>query len=80
MAARKNKPLSFEEGIGQIEKITEALSSGTLTLEESMKAYEKGMQLAQSLQAEMESYRKRIAQIDPVTGEIAAFEEKTYDV
>ena len=80
MAARKNKPLSFEEGISQIEEITEALSSGTLTLEESMKAYEKGMQLAQSLQAEMESYRKRIEQIDPVTGEIAAFEEKTYDV
>ena len=80
MAARKNKPLSFEEGIGQIEEITEALSSGTLTLEESMKAYEKGMQLAQSLQAEMESYRKRIEKIDPVTGEIAAFEEKTYDV
>ena len=80
MAARKNKPLSFEEGIGQIEEITEALSSSTLTLEESMKAYEKGMQLAQSLQAEMESYRKRIEQIDPVTGEIAAFEEKTYDV
>ena len=80
MAARKNKPLSFEEGIGQIEEITEALSSGTLTLEEAMKAYEKGMQLAQSLQAEMESYRKRIEQIDPVTGEIAAFEEKTYDV
>ena len=80
MPAKKTKKPSFEEGIREIEAITEQLSGGELPLEESLKAYERGVALVRALEEELQSYRKRIEQIDPESGEITEFEEKTYDV
>ena len=80
MPAKKTKKPSFEEGIRQIEEMTEQLSGGELPLEESLAVYEKGIALVRTLEEELKRCRKRIEQIDPETGEISAFEEKTYDV
>ena len=38
--------LTFEQAVKELEKITVALESGNLGLEESMKYYEKGTKLA----------------------------------
>ena len=80
MTVKKNKQLTFEEGIRQIEIITETLNSGSLTLEESMKAYETGIQLSKKLRDELDGLQKRIEQINPETGEVSEFEDMTYDV
>ena len=80
MAVKKSKNMTFEEGIRQIEEITASLNSGSLSLEESMRAYEKGMRISHELRVELESYQKRIQQINPETGEISEFEELTYDI
>ena len=47
MAARKenNQPPTFEEAVQELEEITRALESGSLSLEDSIKAYERGMEL-----------------------------------
>ncbi len=37
--------ISFEEALQELEKIAEKLEKGQLTLDESIKAYEKGMEL-----------------------------------
>lgn len=37
--------ISFEDALKELEKIAEKLEKGQLTLEESIKAYERGMEL-----------------------------------
>lgn len=44
--AVKQKALSFEEAIRQLEDITRQLERGSLSLNDSVRAYEKGMQLS----------------------------------
>ncbi|MBL0955239.1 MAG: exodeoxyribonuclease VII small subunit [Leptospira sp.] len=39
------KTISFEEAIRELEDIAEKLERGTLSLEDSIKAYERGMEL-----------------------------------
>ncbi len=41
----KEKSISFEEALNELEQIAEKLERGQLTLEESIKAYERGMEL-----------------------------------
>jgi exodeoxyribonuclease VII small subunit len=43
--AVKEKDVSFEEALNELEQIAEKLERGQLTLEESIKAYERGMDL-----------------------------------
>ena len=74
MTARKKAKRSYEEGMQQLEGLIARLSEGGLSLEESMKTYEEGVALANELSVELESYRRRIEQIDPETAEITAFE------
>jgi exodeoxyribonuclease VII small subunit len=50
---------SFEDDLKRLQKIVEELSSGKLTLGESLKKYEEGVKLAQSCsQALSEAQRK----------------------
>ena len=44
--AAKHKVPSFEEAISQLEEITRQLEKGSLSLNDSVQAYEKGMQLS----------------------------------
>ncbi|MCW7490231.1 exodeoxyribonuclease VII small subunit [Leptospira meyeri] len=41
----EKKTISFEEALRELEDIAEKLERGTLSLEESIKAYERGMEL-----------------------------------
>lgn len=41
----KEKDISFEEALNELEQIAEKLERGQLTLEDSIKAYERGMEL-----------------------------------
>ncbi len=43
--AAKEKDVSFEEALNELEQIAEKLERGQLTLEDSIKAYERGMEL-----------------------------------
>ena len=43
--AVKEKEVSFEEALNELEQIAEKLERGQLTLEDSIKAYERGMDL-----------------------------------
>lgn len=43
--ANKEKQITFEEALFELEQIAEKLERGQLTLEDSIKAYERGMEL-----------------------------------
>lgn len=72
------KKQTFEAGMGELEALTARLETGDMTLDETMKTYEKGVTLAAQLKRQLEDSRKRIEQIDPETAEITPFEEKNH--
>ena len=75
MAAKKKKPVSFENGMQELEALVEKLSSSELPLEESIALYEQGVALHAQLEDMLAAQKKRIEMIDPDTAEIKAFEE-----
>ena len=80
MTAKKSKKLGFEEGVQEIERITAAMDSGEMSLDEAITAYERGLTIIRTLEADLASYQKRIEQIDPETGEIHDFEELHHEL
>ena len=54
------KAFSFESGMNELEALVEALEKGELSLEESFKAYEKGVKLASQLKAVLDQGDERI--------------------
>ena len=72
------KKQTFEAGMSELEALTARLETGDMTLDETMKPYEKGVTLAAQLKRQLEDSRKRIEQIDPETAEITPFEEKNH--
>ncbi len=75
MASKKRQRVSFEEGMQALEGVIAAMSSGELSLEESIKAYEEGALLCAQMKELLREHTKRIEQIDLETAEITAFEE-----
>ena len=72
------KKQTIEAGMSELEALTARLETGDMTLDETMKTYEKGVTLAAQLKRQLEDSRKRIEQIDPETAEITPFEEKNH--
>ena len=72
------KKQTFEAGMSELEALTARLETGDMTLDETMKTYEKGVTLAAQLKRQLEDSRKRNEQIDPETAEITPFEEKNH--
>ena len=72
------KKQTFEAGMSELEALTARLETGDMTLDETMKTYEKGVTLAAQLKRQLEDSRKRIEQLDPETAEITPFEEKNH--
>ena len=72
------KKQTFEAGMSELEALTARLETGDMTLDETMKTYEKGVTLAAQLKRQLEDSRKRIEQIVPETAEITPFEEKNH--
>ena len=72
------KKQTFEAGMSELEALTARLEAGDMTLDETMKTYEKGVTPAAQLKRQLEDSRKRIEQIDPETAEITPFEEKNH--
>jgi len=54
------KSLSFEEAMGQLEKIVDALDSGDVSLEKSIDIYEQGAALQKHCEDSRRSYRHRV--------------------
>ena len=59
MAARKNKQ-TFEEKLQQLEDMVRQLEAGGTTLEETLKSYEKGVELAEELKKELALAEERL--------------------
>ena len=66
--AKKSTP-SFEEALEELEQIVEDMESGDLTLEESLKAFEKGVALTRSAQEALTAAEQRVKVLLEKNGE-----------
>ncbi len=62
---------SFEDDIKRLQKIVEELSSGKLTLGESLKKYEEGIKLAQSCSGLLNEAQRKVELLTKKDGKYA---------
>lgn len=72
MAAKKQ---TYEQAIEELESIVEKLESGQLPLEDSIKAYERGMALSKHLEGLLGDAQRRVTLLTE-QGEQISFEEE----
>ena len=59
MAGRK-KNINFEEKLEELENLVETLESGGLSLEQSLKAFEKGIQITRECQEALKEAEQKV--------------------
>lgn len=60
---RKIEKLNFEDAIRELEKIVDDLESGELSLEDSIKAFEKGIELSRLCRKKLEKAEDRVKKL-----------------
>ena len=56
----KDGKLSFEERLIQVQELTGKIESGSLTLEDSMREFERGMKILSDLSSELNEMQRRL--------------------
>ncbi len=77
MAKKEDKPMTFEEAMGQLEKIVEQIAGGKIGLEETMDRYEQGMELVKKCRSILEHAEQRIQVLSESDGgvQVVALEQ-----
>jgi len=73
--ARKKLPSDFETALGSLENLVERMETGDMSLEDSLKAFEEGIQLTQICQSNLDTATQRIMQLNP-NGSSTVFEQQ----
>tara|TARA_A100001037_G_scaffold284396_1_gene290765 strand:- start:356 stop:598 length:243 start_codon:yes stop_codon:yes gene_type:complete len=73
--SRKAKGASFEKALEEFEKLVESMEEGELSLEESVKKYERGMELARICQTSLDEAEQRIKILSEKTGALEPMDE-----
>ena len=68
--AEKKTAVNFEKAIKDLEKIVEDLESGELSLEQSLKTFEKGIKLTRQCQGELEKAELKVKKLVEDNGEL----------
>jgi exodeoxyribonuclease VII small subunit len=71
MSDKKSRVSEFEKALAELEALVERLESGELPLEESMKQFERGIQLARACQQQLKQAELRVQQLVQKNGDTA---------
>lgn len=69
--ATKKTSINFEKSLSELENLVSALESGDLSLEESLKTFEKGVQLTQACQEALTTAEQKVKILTEKNGEIS---------
>jgi len=61
--SKASDKLSFEEALGKLEKMVDQLESGELSLEESIKSFEEGIELSKLCRKKLEKAEDRVRKL-----------------
>lgn len=68
LAGRPVEALTFEEALAELEALAQRMSSGSVTLRESVAAYERGAALLKRCRSELAAAQSRISAIREAAG------------
>ena len=60
MAAKSSKTPTFEAALAELEKVVADMETGKLSLEESLAAYQRGVELLQHCRGRLEDAQQRV--------------------
>ena len=60
MTSKKAKSLDFEQALSELEAVVERLEHGELPLEEALKQFERGIELARSCQVSLKQAEQKV--------------------
>ncbi len=74
--ARKKQGVDFEAALEELEGLVERMEAGELSLEESLKTYERGIELSRACQKSLDAAEQRIQILNEKDGatEIQSFQ------
>ena len=67
--ARKKQGVEFEAALEELEGLVERMEEGELSLEESLKTYERGIELSRACQKSLDAAEQRIRILSARDGE-----------
>lgn len=70
MAAKKSASIDFEKALQELEGLVEQMERGELTLEESLKRFERGIELARTCQSALQAAEQRVKQVIEKNGQV----------
>ncbi|WJW76231.1 exodeoxyribonuclease VII small subunit [Thiohalobacter sp. IOR34] len=71
---RKKSPPDFEKTLAELEALVEKMEQGDMSLEESLKSFERGIQLTRSCQQALQAAEQKVEQLLEDHGEPEAFD------
>ena len=60
MSSKKSKAPDFEQALGELEGVVERLEHGELPLEEALRQFERGIELARSCEASLRQAEQKV--------------------
>jgi len=74
MAAKQQSEFKFEEALQELERLVSSMEEGELSLEDSMKAFEKGIKLTRECQTALQKAEQKVQILLNESGETQAFD------
>ncbi len=71
MTTRKTRTVDFEQALGELEAVVERLEHGELPLDDALKQFERGVELARSCQAALKQAEQKVEILLQKTAEAA---------
>ncbi len=66
----KEKSPSFEDSLGELESLVEAMEAGEMSLEDSLAAFEKGVKLTRHCQQQLSAAEQKVELLMEQQGEL----------
>ena len=76
MANKKTSSFDFEQSLQDLEELVTAMEEGELTLEESLKAFEKGVKLTRECQSALKKAEQKVQDLMNDNGDTQELEFK----
>ena len=74
MASKQQPEFNFEEALEELERLVSSMEEGELSLEDSMKAFEKGIKLTRECQTALQKAEQKVQILLNEGGETQAFD------
>ena len=72
LSTKTGAPLNFEAALAELEKLVEKMESGEQSLEESLKSFQRGIELTRTCQKGLKDAEQRVDKLIQENGEFTA--------